>query len=69
MISLECNCRLHKIEIEKFKILKNGEHYLSVRIYQHKSAKTGKRIHPKLLGDVILTVKNAKKLKEYFKNV
>ena len=67
ILKLECGCELHKVEIEEFKV--DGEKFIGISVYEHKSMNTGKLLKkPKLLGDVILHPDQAKKLKEWIKD-
>jgi hypothetical protein len=68
-ITLYCDCPEHKVEIEEFTVPKTEGEFLSIRIYNHRSGKTGKLFKkPILLGDVLLNSEQTKMFKEAFRN-
>jgi hypothetical protein len=63
--NLECNCKLHQIEIEKMTFGK-AITMLAICIYEHRSQKTGKLLKKrKLIGDVVLEEKDINLLKDF----
>ena len=63
-LDLICNCGFHSVVIEKILPSTILSEYLCIEIYKHKSFKTGKLLKkPILLGDVILSPNDVKKLR------
>ena len=59
MLTLNCNCRSHTIEIEQ------DEHYSYISIYDLHSNDGKKYKKPKLSGDVVLTKEQINILQKY----
>lgn len=69
LITLICGCDFHEVEIEEYTLEKIPGNFISIRIYEYKSMKTGKIYKKsKLLGDVVLLPDQVELFKSIFKN-